>query len=101
MRGSYHDAAINARLLPVRTIMSAITSPSVIALPKESAIAERPRTLEYADAKTAAPAAPAKQRLLSLDAYRGFVMVLMVSAGLGIPRVYSTLAKEGHLSERS
>ncbi|HEX4792941.1 MAG TPA: hypothetical protein VH370_04065 [Humisphaera sp.] len=81
--------------------MSAITSPSVIALSKESAVAERPRAIEHADATTAAPAAPAKQRLVSLDAYRGFVMVLMVSAGLGIPRVYSALAKEGHLSERS
>jgi heparan-alpha-glucosaminide N-acetyltransferase len=33
----------------------------------------------------ALPAQPA--RLVSLDAYRGFVMLLMVSAGLGIPKV--------------
>ena len=32
-------------------------------------------------------AVAAQERLVSLDAYRGFVMVLMVSAGLGIPAV--------------
>jgi predicted acyltransferase len=32
---------------------------------------------------TAAPASPAKERLLSLDAYRGFTMLAMVSAGVG------------------
>src|SRR5437870_3072952 len=34
-----------------------------------------------------AKAAPATPRLLSLDAYRGAIMLLMVSAGLGIPTV--------------
>src|SRR5262249_25451504 len=38
--------------------------------------------------RAAAPAAPAKpgapDRLISLDAYRGFVMLAMVSAGLGM-----------------
>jgi predicted acyltransferase len=33
------------------------------------------------------PATPAGERLLSLDAYRGFVMLLMISAGLGIPKI--------------
>jgi heparan-alpha-glucosaminide N-acetyltransferase len=36
----------------------------------------------------------ASQRLVSLDAFRGLVMVLMVSAGLYIPRVVENLHKE-------
>ena len=36
---------------------------------------------------------PALKRLLSLDAYRGLVMVLMVSAGLGIPEVVRNFSR--------
>jgi heparan-alpha-glucosaminide N-acetyltransferase len=35
----------------------------------------------------AAPGAPEPTRLISLDAYRGFVMLAMASSGLGIPQV--------------
>src|SRR5215207_2850775 len=43
---------------------------------------------------------PAVERLVSLDAYRGLVMVLMVSAGLGIPAVVRNFERTpglGHL----
>ena len=40
----------------------------------------------------AAPSQPSSERLVSLDAYRGFIMLAMASAGLGISRV----AKELH-----
>ncbi|MBI1913991.1 MAG: DUF1624 domain-containing protein, partial [Planctomycetes bacterium] len=33
------------------------------------------------------PAAPAAERLVSVDAYRGFVMLAMVSAGLGLQKL--------------
>ena len=35
----------------------------------------------------ASPAAPRGERLVSLDAYRGAIMLLMASSGLGIPQV--------------
>ena len=41
----------------------------------------------HAVLSTASPAPAVPERLVSLDAYRGLVMVLMVSAGLGIGRV--------------
>jgi predicted acyltransferase len=40
---------------------------------------------------------PAAERLVSLDAYRGLVMVLMVSAGLYIPRVVKTFEETPEL----
>jgi predicted acyltransferase len=43
--------------------------------------------------KAVTPAAPS--RLLSLDAYRGFVMLAMVSAGLGIPQVAKHFPESG------
>src|SRR5690348_7755042 len=44
------------------------------------------------------PLAPiAQQRLVSLDAYRGLTMVLMVSAGLQIGKVVSTFEKTPEL----
>jgi predicted acyltransferase len=46
-----------------------------------------------------APAAPtAPERLVSMDAYRGLVMVLMVSAGLGITRVVRTFEQTPELA---
>ena len=41
---------------------------------------------------------PPAERLVSLDAYRGFVMVLMVSAGLYIPRVVKTFEETPELA---
>src|SRR3954470_10570256 len=40
-------------------------------------------------------AQPALKRLVSLDAYRGLVMVLMVSAGLNIPAVVRNFERSG------
>jgi len=42
---------------------------------------------------TTAP--PTSQRLASLDAYRGFIMLLMASGGLGIAKVVETMEKAG------
>ena len=46
------------------------------------------------------PAAPS-ERLVSLDAYRGLVMVLMVSAGLGIGRVVKNFAETPGYEQRA
>src|SRR6476659_9749927 len=46
-------------------------------------------------ALVAEPAQPAIKRLVSLDAYRGLVMVLMVSAGLGIPGLVRNFERSG------
>lgn len=43
----------------------------------------------------AAPAAPAPTRLVSLDAYRGFVMLAMASSGLGFAAVAKTFPESG------
>lgn len=37
------------------------------------------------------PKAPAPPRLVALDAYRGFIMLAMASAGLGLPRIAEKL----------
>src|SRR5437764_11257296 len=42
-----------------------------------------------------AAAAPKVERLMSLDAYRGFVMLLMISSGFGIVEVSRTFADSG------
>ena len=45
----------------------------------------------------ATPPAPDRpERLVSLDAYRGFIMLAMASAGFGIPAVARELARQGH-----
>src|SRR5438105_2672568 len=42
-----------------------------------------------------APAVPDRpERLTSLDAYRGFIMLAMAASSLGIPEVRATLAKQ-------
>ena len=41
-----------------------------------------------AEAKTAAPTPKLADRLMSLDAYRGFIMLMMVSGGLGTAALY-------------
>ena len=46
-------------------------------------------------ALAAEPAQPPLKRLVSLDAYRGLVMVLMVSAGLNIPAVVRNFERSG------
>src|SRR2546423_8811878 len=50
---------------------------------------------QVATALVAEPAQPALKRLVSLDAYRGLVMVLMVSSGLGIPQVLRIFERSG------
>jgi predicted acyltransferase len=56
---------------------------------------EIPIPAPHTPAASAAPTAPERsERLVSLDAYRGFVMLAMVSAGLGIPSVVRTLATQ-------
>src|SRR5579885_1028974 len=53
-----------------------------------------PATAPPAPTTHAAPTATAQpERLASLDAYRGFVMLAMAAAGLNIPRVAHTLAE--------
>jgi heparan-alpha-glucosaminide N-acetyltransferase len=58
----------------------------------EPPIAARPPVPELSPAPAAPPAAAPTQsrRLVSLDAYRGFVMLLMISAGLAITKVART-----------
>ena len=53
---------------------------------------DAPAPLPYASPATPADAPPA--RLVSLDAFRGLVMVLMVSAGLNIEAVYKAMTPE-------
>ena len=48
-----------------------------------------------------APPAARAERLVSLDAYRGLVMVLMVSAGLGIGRVVKNFAATPGYEQRA
>src|SRR5687767_10834695 len=68
------------------------------------------RTVPLAPAAKPASAAPPvppvpptkpETRLVSLDAYRGFIMLLMASAGLGVARLVraTDLALEGKLEE--
>jgi predicted acyltransferase len=47
-----------------------------------------------ARAEPAAAPAPATRRLVSLDAYRGFIMLAMVSAGFGFPQVARRLGPD-------
>src|SRR6516164_8212078 len=41
-----------------------------------------------------APAPQRSERLMSLDAYRGFIMLAMASSGLGIAKVVGALAAQ-------
>ncbi len=49
---------------------------------------------EYVPSDNVSPPEP-QARLASLDAYRGFIMLCMVSGGLGISRVAQTLTEDG------
>jgi hypothetical protein len=48
-------------------------------------VVQRPRSLPVTTSRPAAPASgAANERLFSLDAYRGFVMILLVAMGFGL-----------------
>src|SRR6187431_2532472 len=58
-------------------------------------LAPAPRETEAAPNPAVLPAPAPTPRLASLDAYRGFIMVLMVSGGFGIPEVAANLPGSG------
>jgi predicted acyltransferase len=81
-------------LAPRQPILRDIPVPEVQAQPLPE--------VQLAPPAAAAPEPPA--RLISLDAYRGLVMILMVSAGLYIPRVVKTFEQTpgmSHLKTRT
>src|SRR2546422_1934076 len=49
------------------------------------------KTASVNRANTSSPDEPAPERLVSLDAFRGAIMLLMASSGLGIPQVARNL----------
>ena len=62
-------------------------------------IAELPRLGELPEpADAPLPTLPITERLVSLDAYRGLTMILMVSAGLQISRVVASFDKSPDLA---
>jgi predicted acyltransferase len=71
--------------------------------PKEQRPASPPAAAPARDSSTAKPSTPPalpmkpEARLVSLDAYRGFIMLLMASAGFGLAKLVNAgqLAKAG------
>lgn len=71
---------------------------SNLGMTEVSADQPRVRPAAQLDYSSAAPPPSASQRLVSLDAFRGFVMVLMVSAGLRIPEVVRNFERSPELA---
>ena len=63
--------------------------------PVQPQIVQRPRSLppDHARAAAASTGEVKKDRLFSLDAYRGFVMVVLAAAGFGILQVCATAGR--------
>jgi heparan-alpha-glucosaminide N-acetyltransferase len=75
-------------------VQQAAPRPSTHDLPPSATAPERRPSPVNLDGKSPDRRAP-PPRLASLDAYRGFVMLLMISAGLNIPRVAANFKESG------
>src|SRR3954452_15366167 len=57
-----------------------------------------PPVLDEPQAPAPAPTKPGPERLASLDAYRGFIMLAMASSGFAFAKVAATLEKKNGTS---